>query len=341
MGEKIDFVITWVDGSQLEWLAEKHKWETVERSAETMGDANADCRYRDNGWLRYWFRSVEEFAPWVNKIHFVTCGQKPDWLNEKHPKLHLVNHEDFIPEAYLPTFSSRTIELNSHRIAELSEQFVMFNDDMFLLQQVTPEYFFKKGNPVLISNLRYPDNIGYSNLGRVAYNDYSVINSSFDIGKSIWANRNKWFNVSALGYKRALRNLSCFVANRTLPVGYYGHLALPHLKSTFEEVWELCAGLMDDTCRHKFRVDNQLNQFLLSAWNQAKGRFYPTYAESVGRCANIELRNERMVCDAIRGQAFPQLCINDSEHNTNSEHCMTAIAEAFDALLPSKSAFEK
>lgn len=68
------------------------------------------------GYLKYWFRGVEKYAPWVHKIYFVTCGQKPDWLNENHDKLVLVNHEDYIPHEYLPTFSSHTIELNFHRI---------------------------------------------------------------------------------------------------------------------------------------------------------------------------------------------------------------------------------
>ena len=31
-------------------------------------------RYRDWDLLRYWFRGVERFAPWVRRIHFVTWG---------------------------------------------------------------------------------------------------------------------------------------------------------------------------------------------------------------------------------------------------------------------------
>ena len=146
---KIDFVITWVDGNDPCWIAEKQKWE---RSAGFLheDDANSDCGYRpDYDMLRYWFRAVELFAPWVNKVFFVTCGQKPEWLNETCPKLKLVNHEDYIPSEYLPTFNSGVIELNYHRINDLSEYFVLFNDDMFLLQPLDEDYFFKSGKPVL------------------------------------------------------------------------------------------------------------------------------------------------------------------------------------------------
>lgn len=97
--------------------------------------------------LRYWFRGVEKFAPWVNKIFFVTYGHMPKWLNIDHPKLVVVKHEDFIPSQYLPTFNSQLIEFNFCYIKDLSERFVYFNDDMFLLNDVSPERFFKDGLP--------------------------------------------------------------------------------------------------------------------------------------------------------------------------------------------------
>lgn len=94
--------------------------------------------------LQYWFRGVEKFAPWVNRIYFVTWGHIPSWLNLSHPKLKVVRHEEFIPTDYLPTFSSHPIELNLHRIKGLSERFVYFNDDTFLIRPVLQEDFFQK-----------------------------------------------------------------------------------------------------------------------------------------------------------------------------------------------------
>ena len=75
--EKIDFVIAWVDGNDFEWQAEKKKWEPLSKG--TMDPvANGGCRYRaDDVSLRFCLRSIEKYAPWVSRIHFVTCGQKP------------------------------------------------------------------------------------------------------------------------------------------------------------------------------------------------------------------------------------------------------------------------
>ncbi|MEX6253875.1 hypothetical protein [Providencia huaxiensis] len=54
-----------------------------------------------------------------HKIHFVTCGHYPNWLDINNHKINFVKHSDFIPKEYLPTFNSHTIELNLHRIKGL------------------------------------------------------------------------------------------------------------------------------------------------------------------------------------------------------------------------------
>ena len=141
---KIDFVIIWVDGGDIEWQKQRNIY-----SGKDPEDL-ADYRFRDWENLKYWFRGVEKFAPWVNNVYFVTCGHYPKWLNLNNPKL---KHEDYIPIEYLPTFSSHTIELNLHRIKGLSENFVYFNDDFFLTKPVSPDFFFKNDLPCISAGL--------------------------------------------------------------------------------------------------------------------------------------------------------------------------------------------
>ena len=87
----IDFVVLWVDGNDPEWRAEKAKYQGA-----VTGDSNSVNRFRDWGLMPYWFRAVEKFTPWVHKIHFVTCGHVPEFLNLDHPKLSHVSHSDFL-----------------------------------------------------------------------------------------------------------------------------------------------------------------------------------------------------------------------------------------------------
>lgn len=66
---KIDFVIPWVDGSDINWLKEKEKYWVSEGNTPFL-DGNESARFRDWDILRYWFRAVEKFTPWVNQIFF-------------------------------------------------------------------------------------------------------------------------------------------------------------------------------------------------------------------------------------------------------------------------------
>ena len=128
MENKIDFVMIWVDGGDIEWRKEKNKYAGLPDD-----EINGEIRFRDWDNLKYWFRGVEKFAPWVNNVYFVTCGHYPKWLNLDCPKLKFVKHEDYIPKEYLPTFSANPIEINLHRIEGLSEKFVYFNDWRYVL----------------------------------------------------------------------------------------------------------------------------------------------------------------------------------------------------------------
>ena len=68
-------------------------------------------RYRNWENLQYLFRGIEKFAPFVNKVHFITEGHLPKWLNVNHPKLNIVKHSEYIPEVFLPTFSAIPIDI--------------------------------------------------------------------------------------------------------------------------------------------------------------------------------------------------------------------------------------
>lgn len=341
--DKIDFVLTWVDGSDPNWLQEKNKYEKTELKEDPAGlSINSKGRYRENGFLRYWFRSVEKFAPWVNQIHFITYKQKPDWLNVTHPKLHWVDHRDYIPPQYLPTFNSNVIELNLHRIETLSEHFVLFNDDTFLLQPLNPEFFFIDNLPVLDARLRTQlAEISYNNWCRIMFNNYSIVNENFNMKKSIWQNRSKWFNPKELGFKIVRQNLLCFFANHALPMSTYGHIPLPHLKSTLQEIWDRIPDILDQTSSYKFRTDDQINQWLLCTWNQAKGQFHPTLSTKKGIVKPIYPDNIPYIYEILKEGDPPMICLNDAQM-TDSEYEETKkrIIDIWESILPSKSSFE-
>ena len=338
--DKIDFVLPWVDGSDKEWIALKNKY-WIEANSSDDSKANSDCRYHDYGLLKYWFRAVERFTPWVNRVFFVTCGQKPDWLDESNPKLRLVDHKDYIPAEYLPTFQSNTIELNLHRIADLSEHFVLFNDDMFLLRPVAPEFFFRKGLPVLSCDLGIPYWFHYSYHCRLIINNTGVLLRSMNVEHLFWKNIWKFIDVRNLGFSRAVKNLLSFSINRVMIPGEFGHQPESHLKSTFEEIWRKRPQILDKISRNRFRYDDDVNQWLACGWNMMSGRFYP--ANEKRRACYIEINKDTLarICDVMKQQSFPQICFREEESISEIEDCYQAVSKVFDELLPEKSSFEK
>ena len=70
----IDFVVPWVDSTDPEWIAEYRKY----RKEEHLEDK---ARFRNWDIFHYWFRAVENYAPWVHKVFLVTNGKFPDWFN--------------------------------------------------------------------------------------------------------------------------------------------------------------------------------------------------------------------------------------------------------------------
>lgn len=334
--QEIDFVIAWVDGNDPAWQKEKRKYMAEEQNDASILD-QGDYRYRDWDLLRYWFRSVERYAPWVRKIHFVTCGQIPQWLNVVHPKLHIVNHTDYIPEAYLPTFNSHTIELNMHRIEGLAEQFVYFNDDMFITRDVEPEDFFKDGLPRDIFAL---DAIYCATGSAGSYNcsDLEIINDHFKKDEQFKKHRRKWFNL-CYGGKSLYRTLA-LMPWHWFPGFYYQHLPSNFLKSTLEKVWAAAEKTLDDTSRHKFRGKSQVNQWVFKFWQLAEGTFTP---QSIcrGRCYHLRDKGVEGLCDAIASQRYALICINDTDQTTEFEKKRGEIASAFETILGSRSAFEK
>lgn len=323
----IDFVLPWVDDSDSQWQAERRRYK-----GDDGGFMNAnDARYRDWGILKYWFRCVERNASWVRKIHLVTCGHYPSWLNLNHPKLNFVKHEDYIPAKYLPTFSSHPIELNLHRIEGLAEQFVYFNDDIFLLAPVKPTDFFKDGLPRDCGLRVFP--VVYD-VGLINLNDINIINREFNFKQQFKQNIWKWMN-----YRYGLQNIrnilfwhyEYFTGAKVL------HLANSYRKSTFEEVWQKYGPELDQTCMHKFRSPLDVNQWLMKYWQVVKGDFFPQ-STNIGKHYFINDTNQ--LEHDLRARRVKQVCFSEDDRMTDISQLKQKVINLFQQYYPDKSSFE-
>lgn len=329
--EKIDFVMIWVDGSDPKWQEEKIKYSDNPEAVRSGIN-----RYRDWGLLKYWFRGVEKFAPWVNNVYFITCGHYPEWLNLNHPKLKFLKHEDYMPKEYLPTFSSHPIELNLHRIEELSDKFVYFNDDIFITNSMKKEDFFMNDKPRFIAGCDTIYSEDYNDtFAHIILNNMSIINKYFCKKEVIKKNFNKWFNLN-YDIKSLTKTLSLTLFNKFSSM-VIPHLAMPILKSTINEMWEKEGTILDKTSRNKFRSKEDVNQLIFSFYDIARNNFEPSN-KKLGIYYDIK-DNISNVIQSIEEQKYKMICISD-EMNIDFDVVRNKINNSLDKILPDKSKFE-
>lgn len=326
----IDIVVPWVDGADPEWRKQHDKFRP---------DANSDddpSRYRQWDTFRFWFRAIENNAPWVRKIHFLTWGHTPRWLDISNPKLHIVNHKDFIPHEYLPTFSSHVIELNMHRIPGLAEHFIYFNDDVFLINKSKPSDFFFNGLPCDSAILGVIKNNDTENfMPYIMLNMMAIVNMKFPKNETLHSNYSKWYSPK---YGKYLLNniylspFSCFTGFRNF------HSAVPFRKTTFFYVWKIIPEVLQDVCSRKFRSREDVNQYLFRYWQLLSGEFNPVRPRSdyitIGRMSIPDL--EKM----INSKKNLMLCINDDPGEFDKDEQESLISALLAKKFHQISSFE-
>ena len=330
--QDIDFVLIWVDGSDPKWLREKKKYDPGEETDDRK------MRYRDYDCLKYWFRGVEKFAPWVHNIFLVTCGQKPTWLDENNKKLILVDHKDFIPDQYLPTFSSHPIELNIHRIKGLSETFVYFNDDMFIVNKVKKNDFFKNGLPCDTAVINAHPSI--KNTLHISETNMEIINDHFKKTDVLRRHPLQWFRFK---YGAKLLRTICLLPWPEFIGIWDHHLASSFLKETFVTLWDKEYDILNKTSMHKFRYAMDVNQWLFRYWQIVSGKFHPRKS-SFGKSFVLkdDMNDNQKILKVIRKQRYKMICINDGiEDEENFVEVKKALLNAFESIFPEKSSFEK
>ena len=145
--EKIDAVITWVDGSEPNY---KLKLEENLKNKKII-----NRQYTQANEIDFCVASIIKFAPFVRKIFIVTDKQKPRFSGIRHmvslEKIEIIDHEEIFRDNLdcMPSFNIRSIDALLFKIKNLSDKFIYFNDDMFLIKETTKEDWFKDNKAVL------------------------------------------------------------------------------------------------------------------------------------------------------------------------------------------------
>lgn len=315
----VDMVYLWCEDTperaqlRQEW---KEKMGLSEKKLST--EITTASRYISNDELKYSLRSVEKYAPWVNKIYIVTDNQVPKWLNLKHPKIKIIDHKEIMSEDIRPVFNSVPIEYAIPNIPDLSEHFIYANDDMMFANPVKKEDFFKDGKPIYIFRHNIPKKFSKQN------NYWVTIDNAYRLAKA------------KFGAYRALRR-------------HPHHSMDPYLKSTMIEVNKKFQKELYTTMRSRFRSNDDIQRIFYSYYAVSKDKAYYKIQKDgynlisflTGKyqpvSAYYTINDIQRVKKGIK--KVKMFCTNDTQNTKESKRVVYKLY--MDEIFPEKSQFEK
>lgn len=288
MNDPIDIVLLWVDGDD---PAHKQKMKPyLEALGHVSEDISGPTRFRNVGEIFYCVASILRFAPYIRKIFIVTDNQNPNldnFLNENFPErkteIEIIDHAVIFRgyEEYLPIFNCNSIEVCMSRIPGLSENFIYFNDDLFIAKPTCPEDFFRDGKIVCSGNWR-----------------------NLIVDSAVSRLKNMIYGDKVLGFKDFMM-ASARILGRKSHYFYLTHVPHPQKKSVLEKFFAEHPDEFTKNLAHRFRNKRQFNPQALCY----------TLALESGQCV-LTKRDELYMKPVGRGKGYVERKIREfKKHN--------------------------
>ena len=252
---EIDAVIAWVDGSDPVLIKRQQKYLKFELNKTPPGAEKT--RFNSLNEINYCLISILKFAPYLRKIFIVTDQQDPNiypLVQKYFPKrisdIHIVDHLEIFQgfESFLPTFNSICISNMLWKIKGLSDKFIYFNDDVFIVRPTNPSIFFKNNRPVLRGKWRLPP------YERILWDKTKYFFKKLFMGvekeKTPSFQINQWNAAKLLGF-----NFRFFMS---------GHVPLALNKKKLEEFFTDNPEILKQNIGYRFRSYNQFNTVSLA-----------------------------------------------------------------------------
>ena len=230
MEQKCDMVIPYVDNTDKVWKKIYFDYCKTYGLHKQIADLHSD-RYEDIGLINFQLKLINKHMPWINTIYLLLMNR------EQAPKnlpsnVKIVYHAKFIPQKYLPTFNSTTIEMFLWNIPELSEHFIYANDDMLPFRDLKYSDFFSEDNKIKIEWWEEDIRQLYNCFRKQCYNSYH--HTAIRIGKK---------PASQFKYLRP------------------AHSFTPMIKSHCKRAYDLLSDIINKHIR-AFRTEYQYNQYI-------------------------------------------------------------------------------
>ena len=300
--EKIDAVLTWVNGNDPVLSAERSKYLTSKRE-DKLEDIAGSERFVQSNEIRFAVASILRFAPYVGRIFIITDKQNPEldsFVAENFPDnkvpVIIVDHSELFRgyEQYLPVFNSISIETMMWRIPGLSEKFIYMNDDFFFAGPSEMEDLFRDDKVVC-----------YSDTFRTLFM------------KMLRAVRLKKNGHKRFTYKDSLLNGAEIIGARHF--FYLPHEPYPIFKSMLESFLTSHPECIERNIRHRFRDAEQFN---------VQGLFF-VLAESQGRLIHKSHKDVNLMIRKPKNLDYLKSKLDWADSRKNLKYgCMNALQMA-------------
>lgn len=235
----IDAVILWVDGNDEDHFNKMLPFIEDKKLAKTKGFRT---RFDQVEEIKFTVDSILKNASFIRNIYIVTDNQTPSFLKNKksldiYSKVSIIDHNIIFEgqQQHLPTFNCRPIETRIYKIPNLSEHFIYFNDDMFLVNKTNPSDFFEKGYPVLRGKwLSFEEDRIVKKIKKFIKGKDKKPRAGHKIAQQKGA--------KLTGFKKYFK---------------FHHTPYPLRKSTFENFFSSNLQIEQDNIKHRFRDANQ------------------------------------------------------------------------------------
>ena len=295
----IDVVIPYVNNADVSWIRD---------FINTTHTHNPNpVRYRSWGTLKYVFRGIAKYMPFVRNLVLVVASpsQVPIWINTENVRV--VYHKDFIPEKFLPTFNSCTIESYLWNIPGLSDRIIYFNDDLFPIRKLRESDFFTGNKP----HIRFfaPERCPSNNIFRLQCR-------------------------SSLDFITKILNHPGF--DNGMIIRPY-HTAIPMVKGAFEYIRDNGKDLIPQTIS-RLRIGTNINQYIYSYYQY----FINDYEDSAADYKYFEVTDTSMddVMKCILGNEYQMICLNDSNKIKDFARSRYKLQTCFFKRFPIKCKYE-
>jgi hypothetical protein len=326
---KIDIVITWVDSADPEWLLNFEN--TVKK--ETGSYVKSKLRFKDWGTLKYIFRMIEKHMPWINKVYLVTANQYPNWINLNYEKFELISHNQiFESQECLPTFNSTAIELSLCNITNLSENFIIWNDDFYLFKNMESKDFFENGLPVDDFKIRFriPESLNF--LRKTPLSSINVVKNS---------------QLKAIEYIKKNNHIKS-IAYRLLFYFFeikIWHHPQPHSKHNFCALIDFFKSDTDLIKLSKVRPLVRFNQYLMRNVMLLTGKYSKRPSTTYKNSHSLFIDTHKDLVNAIEKIKNPKttflcLCETSTINESEFEKCSNDFIVFLKSKYPLKSNFE-